>query len=206
MTEPLSEQDPWESRLAWRDVREALQKGDMQTAADAKSKLENGQREMRKLDGDGKNWNRLFYDAGSVDEVADRLAREIGDTIDPKETVAAWKFRIKDWNEGKFQRPYRGGNLPDNSHRQGQMHKDGDEDEALPETNGEPVMDDRPSTSFRDGKIEETSLPISESNGVQQGSSLEPSEKGSKTNLISAEERTKIEDFLRDRSSNSAGR
>ncbi len=114
-TEPIEEQDPWESRLAWRGVREALERGDMQGAADAKSKLENGQREMHSADKDGKNWNRLFYTAGQRDEIAEALARKIGQSFDPTDTVAAWTFRLRDWQDGKFRKPYHGGLRPDNT-------------------------------------------------------------------------------------------
>ncbi|KAI1630211.1 hypothetical protein EDD37DRAFT_559176, partial [Exophiala viscosa] len=77
VTDPLDEQDPWESRRAWHDVRQALQRGDMQGAADAKSKLENGQRDLHKNDPDGKSWERLFYATVPHDEVAEGLAKKI---------------------------------------------------------------------------------------------------------------------------------
>ncbi|KAJ9612720.1 hypothetical protein H2204_014977 [Knufia peltigerae] len=115
VTEPLEDQDPWESRLAWRGVREALLRGDMQGAADAKSRLENGQREMQKVDEDGKHWKRLFYEAGQRDEVAEELGRKIGQTIDPADTVAAWKFRLEEWRDGRFNKPYHEGLRPDNT-------------------------------------------------------------------------------------------
>ncbi|KAK5269323.1 hypothetical protein LTR99_006757 [Exophiala xenobiotica] len=114
-TDPIDEQDPWESRLAWRGVREALERGDMQGAADAKSKLENGQREMHSADEDGKNWNRLFYTAGQRDEIAETLARKIGQAFDPTDTIAAWTFRLREWQDGKFRKPYHSGLRPDNT-------------------------------------------------------------------------------------------
>lgn len=114
-TDPLEDQDPWESRLAWRGVREALLKGDMQGAADAKSRLENGQREIHKTDEDGKHWKRLFYEAGEQDEVAQTLGKKIGQKIDPVETVAAWKFRLEEWRDGRFKKPYHEGLMPDNT-------------------------------------------------------------------------------------------
>ncbi|EXJ77570.1 hypothetical protein A1O3_09797 [Capronia epimyces CBS 606.96] len=111
--DPLPDQDPWESRVAWRGVREALERGDMQGAADAKSRLESGQREMRKRDRDGHDWHSLFYEVGShPDPVAAELARKIGRTLRPAETMGAWTFRLKDWQEGKFKKPYHGGLRP----------------------------------------------------------------------------------------------
>lgn len=204
MTDPLSEQDPWESRLAWRDVREALQKGDMQGAADAKSKLENGQREMRKLDGDGKDWDRLFYGADEIDELAEQLAREVGQTMDPKETVAAWKFRIDDWNEGKFQRPYHGGIVPDNSH--GQVQRPKDMDGKHFQSNGQPVENTHQVFSRGVGRPDDNESPTSGSHLAEappQGSSLAPLESGDEIGGMGDEQRSQIEDFLRDRNSSS---
>jgi hypothetical protein len=202
-TDPLSEQDPWESRLAWRDVREALQRGDMQATADAKSKLEKGQREMRKHDGDGKDWDRLFYGAGDVDEIASKLARDIGQSIDPKETVAAWKFRVDAWNQGKFRKPYRGDVLPDNSHGKEpkQVHK---VDEST-HMNGQAVDTAQALVNHR-GEAGSDTVPLSSQyqEAPAQGSSLASPETGNSIQGMGAEEKARIEDFLRDRHSSSA--
>ncbi|KAJ9606776.1 hypothetical protein H2200_008785 [Cladophialophora chaetospira] len=116
-TESLSEQDPWESRRAWSGVREALERGNMQGAADAKAKIENGQREMHKNDPDGKNWKRLFYEADSrPDEVAEALGKQIGLTFDAADTVGAWRFNRREWENGNFKKPFYEGLLPDNTH------------------------------------------------------------------------------------------
>ncbi|KAK4941588.1 hypothetical protein LTR10_018465 [Elasticomyces elasticus] len=118
VTDSLEEQDPWESRRAWNDVRQALERGDMQGAADAKSKLENGQRELHKNDPHGKSWERLFYTTEPHDEVAERLAKKIGHNLTPADTVAAWRFRLRDWQDGKFRKPYHGDIGPDNARSQ----------------------------------------------------------------------------------------
>jgi hypothetical protein len=116
-TEPLAAQDPWESRRAWHAVRDALERGDMQGAADAKARIENGQREIRKTDADGKEWKRLFYkNESNPDEVAAILASQVGLALNPEDTLGAWKFRASEWNEGQFKKPYHGDLLPDNSH------------------------------------------------------------------------------------------
>ena len=115
-TDPLSEQDPWESRRAWQGVREALQSGNMQGAADAKAKLENGQREIRNTDNGGRDWWRLFYeDDSETDDVAEMLAKRAGLSLNPADTVGAWKFRRRDWEEGRLKKPYHGGLQPDNT-------------------------------------------------------------------------------------------
>jgi hypothetical protein len=116
-TEPISEQDPWESRRAWHDVHEALTLGNMQGAADAKAKLESGQREMRATDDDGRGWERLFYEDGKTpDEVARTLTEKIGVTINAEETVGLWRFRRTEWEQLQFKKPYHGDMCPDNTH------------------------------------------------------------------------------------------
>jgi hypothetical protein len=79
--------------------------------------LENGQRDMRQQeDRDGENWTRLFYKAAEPDQVIQNLTQVIGQTVTPSETIAHWVFRMEDWQNGKFQKPYHGEALPDNSH------------------------------------------------------------------------------------------
>ncbi len=113
ITDNLDEQDPWETRRAWKDVREALEKGDMQGTSDAKNKLENGQREMRKKDGDdGASWPRVFFRDVETDPVAEGLAGKIGEDIHPKDTEGIWMFNLDAWNRG-IQKPYHGGVRPD---------------------------------------------------------------------------------------------
>lgn len=202
-TDPLSEQDPWESRSAWCDVREALKRGNMQAAADAKSKLENGQRQMRRYDGDGKDWDRLFYRADNIDEVAEQLARGIGQSINPKETVSAWKFRIDDWNEGKFRRPYRGHILPDNSH--GEEQRQSSVDERTTQTNGQLEETVQGSVAQRGVNVNDTGPVIREPREAPtQGSSLAPQEAANEIEGMTAQEKSQVEDFLRERHSSSA--
>lgn len=116
MTDPLDEQDPWETRSAWRGVREALEKGDMQGAGDAKSALENGQRDMRKQEdsGDGDSWPRIFFRDSGEDPVAVELASKIGESINPSDTLGIWRFNLDAWEKG-IQKPYHGDLRPDNS-------------------------------------------------------------------------------------------
>ena len=116
ITDSLEEQDSWETRRAWKSVREALESGNMQGTSDAKSELENGQRAMRKADGDdGASWPRVFFRNVGKDPIAEDLAGKIGEKIDPKDTEGIWLFNLDAWNEG-IQKPYHGGSRPDNSH------------------------------------------------------------------------------------------
>lgn len=58
---PVEQQDPWESRRAWKGTIDALEAGNMQGAADEKSKVEEGQRAMRKKEeASGKVWEPFF--------------------------------------------------------------------------------------------------------------------------------------------------
>jgi oxysterol-binding protein-related protein 9/10/11 len=114
-TDPLDAQDPWETRLAWRGVREALEMGDMQGTSDAKSKLESGQRAMRKQDGDdGRSFPRVFFHDAGGDQVATSLAKRIGESINPRDTEGIWLFNLDAWNKG-IQKPYHGDLQPDNA-------------------------------------------------------------------------------------------
>lgn len=198
ITDPLSEQDPWESRLAWRGVREALEGGDMQAAVDAKSKLENGQREMRRHDGDGKDWDRLFYVANDLDNVAEQLAKGIGQSIDTNETVAAWKFRIDAWNEGKIRRPYRDDTRPDNSH--GEVQTQADKDDETSRTNGQVAEPTQASVATVKGeKLCDTGAISSKPQEVPpQDSSPAGGETGNEGEGMSTQEKSQIEGFLKD--------
>ncbi|KIW10603.1 hypothetical protein PV08_11567 [Exophiala spinifera] len=216
MTDPLEDQDPWESRVAWRGVRDALLKGDMQGAADAKSKLENGQREMHRTDEDGRHWTRLFYAAGKRDEVAEELGKKIGLAFDPAETVAAWKFRLEEWCEGRFKKPYHGGLRPDNT-RSGESCEEAVTDRGVAngivagdagEKTAHPIVEEQQSadplsTVNQDGDVK------SNSRGDRpQESSVVPSatlgQPGMRTGEIesgvagmSVQEKNAVEDFLR---------
>ncbi|KAK7720139.1 hypothetical protein SLS63_010034 [Diaporthe eres] len=110
-------QDPWESRRAWKAVREALQRRDMTGAAKAKSAIEQGQRAMRKTEArEGRRWEALFFRAEKEDRVATELYRSTLKELKPEDTVALWKFNQELWDTG-LQKPFRGLSLPDNETR-----------------------------------------------------------------------------------------
>ncbi|KAF1362837.1 Oxysterol-binding protein [Lizonia empirigonia] len=111
--EDIAEQDPWESRRAWGDVITALRRGDMKGAADAKSIVEQGQRQMRKDEAaNGTSWkSRFFKDAGR-DDVFERLSK-----LDPSSFTVDRKGGI--WKVVReavqtAQEPYHGDLLPTN--------------------------------------------------------------------------------------------
>lgn len=110
---PLEKQSPWESRRAWRDVAESLKSGDFNVALKAKSKLENGQREMRKREEkEGKVWETLFFTKREVDSdsITEKnefalMAELMGEELAQKVvgTHGDWRFdpeKEKRWREG----------------------------------------------------------------------------------------------------------
>ncbi|KAL6160963.1 hypothetical protein ACJQWK_08279 [Exserohilum turcicum] len=90
---PLSSQDPWESRKAWHDVITALHNGDMKAVAAAKSKVETGQRQMRKdEEAAGETFQPIFFERVTNDPVFDKLVQYDGHhsyTVDHKAGI--WK-------------------------------------------------------------------------------------------------------------------
>lgn len=107
-------QDPWESRRAWRAVREALQRRDMAGAAKAKSAIERGQRAIRKNEAqEGRRWEALLFKPEVEDKLATKLYRSILKELRPEDTVALWKFDKELWDRG-VRKPFHGQLLPNN--------------------------------------------------------------------------------------------
>ena len=67
---PEAEQDPWETRKAWKKVHESLGKGDMQATVREKSKLEAAQRAMRKHEAKTNvSWQPVFFSKSSNQDI-----------------------------------------------------------------------------------------------------------------------------------------
>ncbi|KAF2742219.1 Oxysterol-binding protein [Sporormia fimetaria CBS 119925] len=107
----VEEQDSWESRRAWKGVREALLRGDMRGTIEEKSVVENGQRKLRKQEqAEGKSWQQTFFQRVERDDVFDRLSK-----------VSAIGYEV-DWQHGVWkadravvsqaQRPFHGALAP----------------------------------------------------------------------------------------------
>lgn len=59
---PIEEQDPYESRKAWRKVAQSIENGDMDSASHYKSRIENAQRALRKREREEeREWDRVFF-------------------------------------------------------------------------------------------------------------------------------------------------
>ena len=105
---PLEEQDVFESRKAWSNVAARIEKGDMDGTSHFKSRIENGQRALRKKEADEKRqWKRVFFKQVSGDEPSEKVfqglvkmitdARSIGvgntwDGVQPEKTAGVWRF------------------------------------------------------------------------------------------------------------------
>lgn len=92
----LDDQDPLESRRAWRNVAEAIQRGDMNATANEKSRIEEQQRALRKKESsEGREWERRFFvRQDKASEVVERLFREApGTGLEREQTGGVWVLK-----------------------------------------------------------------------------------------------------------------
>lgn len=110
---PVQEQDPWESRRAWAGVIDALNRGDMQATSDAKSRLEQAQREWRKNDqAQGRTWQPKFFVRSETDTIFQRLATALSNGHHSEDALYGfWRFSPE--QASRAQRPFYGDARPD---------------------------------------------------------------------------------------------
>ena len=90
---PLEQQDPLESNVAWKRVKEGILKGDMDTVGYEKSKIENSQRELRKKEqAEGREWERRYFTKVPGDPLFEKLAKPIGEKLESDKTGGVWRF------------------------------------------------------------------------------------------------------------------
>lgn len=91
---PVDQQDPLESRRAWRKVAAAIQKGDMNTTSGEKSIIEESQRAMRKQEqAEGKEWERRFFTRAKTLPTFEKLVKEVPyGSLEMDQTNGAWVF------------------------------------------------------------------------------------------------------------------
>lgn len=94
---PLEQQDIFESRRAWKNVAAAIDQGDMDATSLHKSRIENAQREMRKVEkSEGREWERRFFQRVNEkdDEGFLRLAKmlQLTGNLDTDKTNGMWRF------------------------------------------------------------------------------------------------------------------
>lgn len=100
----IQDQDPLESRRAWKKVADAIQKGDMNLTSVEKSKIEEHQRAMRKKEqSEGRDWERIFFTKSKTLPVFDKLIREVPHgSLEQDQTNGVWVF---DQNKAKNAKP-----------------------------------------------------------------------------------------------------
>ncbi|OAL35988.1 hypothetical protein AYO20_04649 [Fonsecaea nubica] len=108
---PLEEQSPWESRRAWGPTFEAIRRTDHHAVVTEKSKLENAQRHLRKLEQkQGKRWETMFFNrcdgASDEDDVVEDLFNQLDDVEADRlrGTNGCWRFdkeKEQRWRQGQ---------------------------------------------------------------------------------------------------------
>lgn len=115
MVKPLEEQNPLESRRAWQHVAAAIDEADMFTIGKEKSKIENEQRELRRVEKvEGREFERRYFSKSGEDVVAERLMEDLeGAQVGMKKLdVEGGVSGLWLWDENKFEimeRARRGG-------------------------------------------------------------------------------------------------
>lgn len=114
----LSEQDPWETRNAWGDTIAALRRSDMRGTTDSKSRIENGQRQMRKdEEAQGQAWKSVFFQRVQGDPVFDELVVHDTGSFTIGHDGGIWKVDREAVKSAR--RPYHGDLLPTNERAEG---------------------------------------------------------------------------------------
>jgi len=99
---PIEQQDPYESRKAWRYVIKSIEKGDMDATSHYKSRIEMAQRALRKKEQEEhREWQRAFFrqaDPNSPEEATfQKLVKMITGPnawagVEPEKTSGIWRF------------------------------------------------------------------------------------------------------------------
>ncbi|KAG9659840.1 Oxysterol-binding protein, partial [Aureobasidium melanogenum] len=100
--------DPYESRKAWGPTISALNSGNMQAVVDAKSKVEQGQREMRKQEErEGKTWTPLFFQKVQSEPRLEKLKGMAHGDAEMDGTQGIWRW-IGNEKADQIDRPFHG--------------------------------------------------------------------------------------------------
>ncbi|KAF7511694.1 hypothetical protein GJ744_003857 [Endocarpon pusillum] len=109
---PIEQQDPFESRRAWRNVAASITKGDMDAVSFHKSKIENAQRELRKKEKEeSRDWERKFFKTLPEDDdpTFKKLVKMISGAtawagVEAEKTAGVWRFDPE--RAGRARPPY----------------------------------------------------------------------------------------------------
>ena len=111
-TKAVEEQDPWESRRAWDPVLKGIREGNIGLISEEKTRIEEAQRALRREEGqNGETWPRLFFRRAEKDQVAEELAKTVGESLCEEKTDGIWRFIGLEEAE-KVTPPYHEGVLP----------------------------------------------------------------------------------------------
>lgn len=112
----IEDQDPWESRCAWKHTISALRNGDMKRTTDSKSRIEQGQRAMRKDEAScGETWKPLFYTRVETDPVFDNLVKhDTNNSYTVDRAGGIWKIDLQAVQEKSRTRPFHADLTPTN--------------------------------------------------------------------------------------------
>lgn len=90
----VDQQDPLESRRAWRKVAAAIQKGDMNLTSAEKSVIEESQRAIRKQEAaQNVEWERRFFTRAKTVPAFEKLVKEVPyGSLEIDQTNGAWVF------------------------------------------------------------------------------------------------------------------
>jgi oxysterol-binding protein-related protein 9/10/11 len=90
----IKDQDPLESRRAWKKVAESIEKGDMNATASEKSIIEESQRALRKKEAqEGREWERRFFSRVKTLPASEKLIKEVpSGTLEADQTNGLWSF------------------------------------------------------------------------------------------------------------------
>ena len=90
---PLEQQDPYESHRAWAKVAEGVAAGNMDLISAEKTKIEESQRELRRIEkAEGRVWERRYFTAVENDPVLANLGAIVGTNGDADKTGGVWRF------------------------------------------------------------------------------------------------------------------
>ncbi|KAK4570403.1 Oxysterol-binding protein 4 [Recurvomyces mirabilis] len=91
---PIEEQDPLESRRAWKRVADAIVKGDLNQTSGEKTVIEEHQRALRKREASEKRqWERRFFTQAAKLPEIEKLIREVPyGSLETDQTNGIWIF------------------------------------------------------------------------------------------------------------------
>lgn len=97
---PIESQHPLESRRAWKPVVDAINANDIFTTGHEKSRIENAQRALRKMEKDaGETWTRRYFTQVEEDPIAEKLSVKSKSAPADGPNRMIWKF-----DDEKFKR------------------------------------------------------------------------------------------------------